>query len=528
MRKIYTLPVFFTFIFISYAQGPNTLWMRTYGGTDTDKAYAVSTTNDGGSIFVGQTNSRNGDVSGLHGTSSDSDYWVVKLNAAGDIQWQKCLGGTNKESASDVIQVYDGGYVITGLTTSNDGDVTLNHSTGYLYEDVWVVKINGSGTLLWEKSFGCREPEYSPFLSETIDGGIFVCTSLQNQTDYSGSAPFTYGVGSNTGSLDYWVIKLNSLGEMQWNNHYGGENFDRSFSIKATPDGGCIVVGSSDSHHHDVTNSLTADGVLISDYWILKLSATGAIEWQNSYGGLSGDGAKSVAVTNDGGYIVAGLTSSNNTINVTNYHGNTDGWVIKLSSSGTLEWQKCIGGSDLDILYGIIQTLDGGYLACGQTDSIDGDLAGITTGAKAWLIKLDSIGNISWQRHYKQLSYNNVFYDISQSTNGTLIAVGSGVNANTSNEDVFAVKLDAESLSNSDFSKSDVILYPNAVDAILNIQYFGQLNEKINVYDMLGKKVNSFYIKNNTVDMSSLQKGLYFVEIKNEFNQTTVKKIIKI
>ncbi|WP_412464796.1 T9SS type A sorting domain-containing protein [Flavobacterium mekongense] len=521
MIKLLILIFSFAAVSSLSAQSPNDLWTETYGGTRVERAYSVLSTDDGGSIFIASTESSNGDVVGLHGPLgwNYSDFWVVKLNSSGAIQWQKCLGGSRSEVPYEIIQVADGGYVIAGSGVSNDGDLTLHYgSESFL--DLWIIKIDNSGNLIWQKTYGGYSTEYACSVDETPDGGLIVAAILN--ADYNGTVPITY-----SGSMDYWVLKLNSLGEIQWNNHYGGENRDQAHSIKATPDGGCIVVGQSGSHYGDVLNSIGPFNADIPDYWIAKLSPNGNIEWQKSYGGLQSDWATSVSLTNDGGYIIAGITNSNS-VNVTNYHGNGDGWVIKLNASGTLEWQKCIGGSDGDNLSSVIQTIDEGYLLCGSTNSTDGDLAGIMVGNKAWIIKLDSIGNISWQRHYQQQPISNFFNDITQNPDGTVIAIGSlNYYSDTSNYDVFAVKLDVNSLTTTNANHFNVVLYPNAVDDILYIQSGTEIFEEINIYNLQGKKVNSFRAENNRINLSSLQKGVYFVEFINDLNQNIRKKIVK-
>lgn len=521
MKKISALIFWLSSLSVLFAQGPSDSWTRSYGGSNSDQGNSVISTNDGGSIFIGSTRSPNGDVVGLHSPFgwNYSDFWVVKLNSNGTIQWQKCFGGSKNEVGFEIIQLSDGGYVIVGSCISNDGDVTLHYGSDS-FTDAWIIKLDNSGNLLWQKTYGGYSDEYARSVTETADGGLLVAAILN--IDYNGTVPITYNQ-----SMDYWVLKLNSSGELQWNNHYGGENSDLVSSIKATPDGGCIVAGQSGSHYFDVVNSINPISGDIPDYWIVKLSPTGTIQWQKSYGGLQSDWATSICITNDGGYIIAGNTNSNNTGTVTNFHGGVDGYVIKLNPVGDLEWQKCIGGTSNDLFNSIIQTIDGGYIACGIADSSDGDLNGVIPGGKAWIVKLTSSGNISWQRHYMEVS-GNTFNDISQNTDGTYIAVGyRNYFQNYDNYDVFAVKLNAESLSNLEFDKFHVTLYPNAVDEILYIQSNGEIDKEITIYDVQGKKVNSFFVENNSVDLRSLQKGFYFIEIKNELNQSIKKKILK-
>jgi hypothetical protein len=523
MKNFVHILFWFSFINCSFAQGPSDLWTHTYGGSRSERANSLITTTDGGCIFVGSASSSNGDVIGLHSPFGWNyyDFWIVKLSSNGVMQWQKCYGGTKSDNAFKIIQVSDGGYVIVGSSVSNDGDVTLHYGSDS-FNDLWIIKLDNSGNLLWQKTYGGYSEDYACSVSETTDGGLVVAAILN--ADYNGTVPVTY-----SDSMDYWVLKLNSVGEKLWENHYGGENADRAWSIKSTPDGGCIVVGQSASHYGDVINSIGPFNAAISDYWIAKLSSTGAIEWQKSYGGLQGDWATSVSLTNDGGYIIAGNTNSNNTGTVTNFYGGVDGYIIKLNSVGSLEWEKCIGGSANDYFNSIIQTIDGGYLVCGETNSNDGDLAGLMAGDKAWIVKLSSTGTISWQRHYQEQPIYNAFNDIVQNTDGTCIAVGYlNLYADYDNYNIFAVKLGVNSLSNTEFNTFDIVFYPNAVDDILHIQSSNhEVFKVINIYDVLGKKVSSFNLENNSVNLESLQNGLYFVEIKNSLNQIFRKKITK-
>ncbi len=520
MEKVLTKMMLLLCVSMVSAQ-PNELWVRAYGGSGTERANSVVSTNDGGCVFAGTANSLNGNVSGLHTILgwTESDFWVVKLNAAGDIQWQKCLGGNMDEVAYDIIQVADGGFVIVGSAESNDGDITW-HYGDYTFEDLWIAKIDNTGNLVWQKTYGGYSTEYATAVSETADGGIIVAAVLN--ADYNGTVPVTY-----SGSMDYWVLKLNALGEMQWNNHYGGENGDQARSIKGTADGGCIVVGQSGSHYGDVSNSYGPFNTSIPDYWIAKLNATGTIEWQKSFGGYQNDWATSVSLTNDGGYIIAGNTNSNNNGNVTGYHGGQDAWVVKISSLGNLEWQKSVGGTGADFFYSVVQTTDGGYFLCGSTNSSDGDLSGVVAGNKAWIVKLDSQGNISWQRHFVHHMYNGLT-DIVHNPDGTCIAVGHFKYPATDQDyDAFVAKLDVSSLSNNEFDASDIILYPNAVDDILNIRALGEIINEIHIYDVQGKKVDSFLGENTSVNLNLLPKGVYFVELENDSNQRVRKKIVK-
>ncbi|HPZ36691.1 MAG TPA: T9SS type A sorting domain-containing protein, partial [Bacteroidales bacterium] len=368
---------------------------KCLGGTDHDFAYSIQQTSDGGFIVAGLTGSNDGDVSGNHG---GSDAWVVKLNSSGEIEWQKCLGGTNYDFAYSIQQTSDGGFIVASITGSNDGDVSGNHGGS----DYWVVKLNSSGGIEWQKCLGGTNSDGGIFndyiysIQQTSDGGfIMACETMSNDGDVSG----------NHGSYDAWVVKLNSLGDIEWQKCLGGTNRDIANSIQQTSDGGFIVAGSTSSNDGDVSGNHG-----YGDAWVVKLNSSGDIEWQKCLGGTNSDWAYSIQQTNDSGFIVAGYTHSNNG-DVSGNHGYYDYWVVKLNSSGDIEWQKCIGGTNYEFANSIQQTSDGGFIVAGETLSNNGDVSGNHGYSDAWVVKLtnepDRINEIE---NYNLLSiYPNPF-----------------------------------------------------------------------------------------------------------------------
>jgi hypothetical protein len=178
-------------------------------------------------------------------------------------------------------------------------------------------------------------------------------------------------VTENHGNYDdYWVVKLNGSGEIQWQKCLGGSSDDRAQSIRQTADGGYVVAGYSLSNDGDVTGHYGG-----RDYWVVKLSGGGEIQWQKSLGGSGYDEAYSIQQTTDGGYVVAGVSNSNDG-DVTGHYGGRDYWVVKLSVSGEIQWQKSLGGSRDDYAYSIQQTMDGGYILAGGSRSTNGDVTG--------------------------------------------------------------------------------------------------------------------------------------------------------
>jgi hypothetical protein len=351
----------------SYAQAPAIEWQRCLGGTYDDYAYSIQQTSDGGFIVAGRTYSNDGDVSGNHGKS---DAWVVKLNSSGDIEWQKCLGGTGNDYAKSIQQTSDGGFIVAGYTDSNDGDVSGNHG----YFDYWVVKLNSSGTILWQKCLGGTSFDQAYSIQQTSDGGFIVAgRTYSNDGDVSG----------NHGDIDAWVVKLNSSGDIIWQKCLGGTSGDYANSIQQTSDSGFIVAGYTWSNDGDVSGN---HGYY--DYWVVKLNSSGDIEWQKCLGGTYYDYAYSIQQTSNGGFIVAGSTNSING-DVSGYHGYFDYWVVKLNSSGDILWQKCLGGTSDDYANSIQQTSDGGFIVAGYTNSNDGDVTENHGGYDTWVVKLN-------------------------------------------------------------------------------------------------------------------------------------------
>ncbi|MBK9246566.1 MAG: S8 family serine peptidase [Ignavibacteria bacterium] len=383
-------------------QAPSIEWQKSFGGSGNDIATSVQSTSDGGYIVAGYTNSIDGNVTGNHG---GEDCWVLKLNSNGSIQWEKTFGGSGVDRAQSIKQTSDGGYVMAGFTESNDGNVTGNHGQG----DYWVVKLNSSGDILWQKSMGGSGNDGAGSIQQTNDGGYIVAgISASNNGD----------VTINHGNTDYWVVKLNSSGTIQWQKSLGGSSEEQEYnSVQQTNDGGYIVAGASSSSDGDVTGNHGG-----FDYWIVKLNSSGNIQWQNSLGGNGYDFASSIQQTSDGGYIVAGSSELNNG-DITGNHGYTDYWVVKLNSSGTIQWQKSLGGSGYDGAFYIQQTSDGTFVVAGTVNSIDGDVTRNQGDSDSWIVKLTPSGTIIWQKSIGGSSFDAA-YTLQQNNNGGYIVGG--------------------------------------------------------------------------------------------------------
>jgi len=292
-------------------------WARTFGGTDWDWAYSMVQTTDGGYAVAGYTGSFG---------AGDYDFLVLKLNSSGGLEWARTFGGTGWDGAYSMVQTTDGGFAVAGRTESFGAG-------GY---DLLVLKLNSSGDLQWARTFGGTDWDWAYSIVQTTDGGYAV-------------AGYTRSFGA--GDYDFLVLKLNSSGGLDWARTFGGTGWDEARSIVQTSDGGYAVAG--------YARSFGAGGY---DLMVLKLNSSGGLDWARTFGGTNYDYAYSITQTTDGGYAVAGKTKSFGA-------GDYDFLVLKLNSSGGLQWARTFGGTDWDEARSIVQTSDGGYAVAGYAGS---------------------------------------------------------------------------------------------------------------------------------------------------------------
>lgn len=343
-----------------YASG-TIQWQKTYGGSNDEWQPKISKTPDGGYIFICTSNSVNGDVTGNHGMR---DIWVVKIDAAGNIQWQRSLGGSNNEDLGSIKTTADGGYILCGYTLSNDGDVTGNHGSG----DAWVVKLASTGAVVWTKCCGGSGDDRANDIIETNDGNFV----------FAGEASSTNGdLSINYGNYDAWFAKINSLnGTLMWSQTYGGSGYDVIHSLKKTSDPVVSIVASGVTNSPNDYNVTGNHGG--TDLWLVTFDdGNGVLTSAKCFGGSGTDAitGSSIQVTNDQGYFITTQSGSPDG-DVTSNHGSFDSWMIKLNRSQTIDWQLSAGGGSQDQAAAGIETADGSYLISGITWSNDGDVSG--------------------------------------------------------------------------------------------------------------------------------------------------------
>lgn len=484
------------------------MWQKRFGGSGEDYATALDKTADGGVIIAGYSSSTDGHITENKGAS---DYWLVKLNGAGTMQWQKTLGGSGNDEAQSVQQTTDGGYIIAGYSTSNNGDVSGNNGA----YDFWVAKTNSTGTIQWQKSIGAAGPQKAYSIKQTPDGG--------------------YIVGGTNGQ-DIQVVKLSTTGTLQWQKTYGGTSSETFGEINNTNDGGYIFAAYTASNNGDVTIQHGQ-----GDAWVVKLNNFGTIQWQKTLGGTKMDLANSIIQTTDGGYIVAGYSYSNDG-DLTGHYGTTessDVWLVKLNASGTIQWQKNYGGSDLDMAHSVKKTSDGGYIVAGYTGSNDNDVSGLNNPfglTDMWVFKTDVLGNLEWQ---KTLGGTNgdIAYDVVQSSDGNYIVTGhtgspiSGniTEASLGGSDVWIVKLDASILDVNDIdTRVTLNIYPNPTSELVFVESKNTITA-LELYDTQGKQLKTQKAngKKEQLNLSSYPQGVYMLKITTNNGDKTVKIIKK-
>ncbi|MCL6266763.1 hypothetical protein [Flagellimonas myxillae] len=386
-------------------------WMKSFGGSGEDTAQSVIQTADGGYAILGFSNSMDGDLAGK--TTEVNDYWLLKLDAEGNLIWGRTYGGTKDDRGQSVIQTTDGGYAIVGYAMSDDGDGSNNEG----FHDNWILRLGPNGNILWEKSFGFSGHDHSYDVVETSDGGFFfsgfldVTSSGGAGNEGKGNYLTRHGVG------EFWGTKLDADGNLEWRRYFGGTNNDRSYGVVYSDDGGFVLAGASESDDFDITSPKGS-----YDFWVVKVGSNGDLLWQKSFGGTGIDKGYDIAKTLDGGYVITGNTFSSDT-DVSQNHGESDLWVIKLGSNGNLAWEKTYGGLAFDAGHGISTTRDGGFVIAGNSKSSDGDTTENKGENDLWVLKTDAQGTIEYQQTFGGSGIDFGF-DAIESADGSLILVG--------------------------------------------------------------------------------------------------------
>lgn len=367
------------------SQSPNIQWDQTLGGTARDLLYHVSATSDGGYLIGGKSESN---ASG-NKTLSQQGYWVVKLNAAGIKQWERVHGNADGLNLTYMQPTADGGYLLGGSSATGVSTYKTQPSQGGA--DYWVVKIDANGVKQWDRAFGGSNTDYLHAIKQTPDGGY-----LLGGTSWSGISGDKSQ--ASQGLSDYWVVRIDANGTKLWDRTFGGLQSDECQSLDYTLDGGCILGGFALSGRSgDKTEAIRGS----YDYWAVKLDASGTKQWDRTYGGNITDVLTQIYHTADGGYILGGFSESDQSGDRTQRkRGGSDYWIVKLNAQGAKEWDSSFGSTGQDELRTMQPTADGGYLLGGDSaGGISDEKSQPSRGFQDyWVVKTDGRGRKQWDR----------------------------------------------------------------------------------------------------------------------------------
>lgn len=498
------------------------LWEKSYGGLHAEYLFDVQPTADYGFILAGSSLSdKNGNKKVA--SNGDFDYWIWKMDEYGALDWQKSFGGTGLDFLQSLRTTNDGGFIVAGTSNSPKSINKLEDSRGQ--EDLWILKLDAKGNEIWQRTLGGNGQEQLACINKTRDGGYIIGAS-------SGSNSSGDKTEDSRGNLDYWIIKLNASGKTEWQKTYGGRYIDQLKTVEQTKDGGYILAGYSNSPMSGEKNS---EAIGIGDYWIIKVDKTGGIEWQKTLGGEGDDNLSTLVQTYDGGYILGGSSNSRASQTKTKSNSNgTDFWVVKMDEEGTVLWQETYNYGKVDLLTSIVENDDhtlliGGYA---QSEVIGTDRKDKRDINDYIALKINEKGEEIWTKTIGS-DGEDVLNKLVETRDGGYLLAGTSQgkasrnkNSNQGGKDFWVVKL-------KDTSKPDVV--KAVIEAIPNpaLQYtnvlVGYEFEKgtATVFDLSGRQLQHFAIDSRTVpvDLSAYPEGIYLVEIRTNVQHNSVKII---
>jgi hypothetical protein len=525
MNKTIFITVFlFTLSITLLSQDLEINWQQCFGGSEGEGANDILK-KENEYFVVGGTASDDGDITFNHG---HSDGWLISIDSIGNIVWEKTYGGSDGDFWKRILSAPENYYYLIGNSMSSDGDISYDPYPGS--NDIWVIKIDSTGSILWDKIIGGGMIDAIESATLTQDGGVavFGWTGSQNGD-----------VSVNYGYYDMWLVKLNSDGEIVWERSYGTDDFDYGQAMIATSDGGFLIGGASTIGNG---GNLTCEPYNYNaEAILLKLDSLGNIEWQNCYGGSGHDGIWGMIELEDG-YAFVGYGSSNDgDLTGSGWHGEGDIWVAKLDFYGNLVWQKCYGGSSMESAKNILNNENNGLVIWGSTRSQNGDITNNHSISEydydIWYFKLDSIGELISQSCYG--GGGNDFLDfgvVQKGDNNYVIAaytdfgpsydVACAPHGGYGDEDwwVFEIKDTTTGIFDTPAKQDNVKVYPSPAGEYVVFEFevrgskfeVEKTNREIQILNVFGKEITSLQVNaEKTVwDTRQVQNGVYFYRLE--------------
>ena len=504
---------------------PEIEWEKTYGGYSREDFSMILPTTGNGYILAGSTVSNDGDIKS--GNAGWDDFWVISINQNGEIIWEKTYGDIKDEVLTVIQQAPDGGFLLGGFTNTFTEEQIMQKR---LYDFV-IYKIDNKGSTIWKKTFGGNGDDILQAIQPTPDGGFL----LGGRTcSVDGDVQSRNGLTYDYFERDMWVIKIDKNGVLQWEKTYG-KNYSAEILNCFFPLNDGYLLGGSSTRNK---NGDTPQGVNGPSYFcLIKIDFNGNVIWEKRYGGSGNENMAKILKTNDGGYLLAGSTSSvDGDIHTRTridyyYYWDIDYWVVKVDNSGNLEWEKSYGNIGWDNLNSCCSTSNGGYMLVGVSDS---DVSDINSENPAqfdcWVINIDSVGNIIWDAKYggsNDDSFNAIiptkdgeylFGGTTKSNDGDIKSGNHGAqNPWTHGRmDIWVMKSNSKLSSTNKIITDNTNFYPNPVSDKLQINF----NEEgvVSVFDFFGKLLlqQSITKYNNVINVSSIPSGTYILNFNSK------------
>ena len=540
-------------IVIVSAQTPVITWQKTIGGSGDDSLVSIVPTADGGFIVSGYSNSNKSGDKTQNAVSNSFDYWIVKLNSSGNVLWDKTIGGIRTDRDPIIIPTADGGYLIGGTSNS---DLSADKTESDINDsyDYWVVKVDANGNVQWDNTIGGIQLDVLTTLAQSPDGNYI----LGGYSYTIGDRKYDKTDGNRGSSLwaDYWIVKLNSDGtRILWNKVYGGKNEDILTSMEQTKDNGYILGGYS---YSNAEFEKSEDFLGNDDYWLVKIDGNGNKLWDKIYGGSLSDYLTSLDQTKDGGYILGGYSNSPVSFDKTQtFKGTTDYWIVKIDSSRNVQWNKTFGGRLGDYLSSVQQTADGGYIIGGTSSSKASATKSESSKGKEdfWILKLNKRGRGLWDKTIggSKSDKLSVIKELSKDEfilGGTSNSAVSGDKTDatvggTGQNDFWIVRLSANAAAQQQVTEQPANVVntnsaainlkkllmqatPNPTKGVVTVNYSSVENATLMVYDNNGKAVFQTSLAGGKstyqLDLSKQATGTYYAVLT--CNNTSVTRII--
>ena len=450
-------------------------WQKNFGGSGIDQGQALHQIDDKNYFLVGSTRSVDQNISSSFG---ELDIWVSKLDGDRNIEWEKSIGGSGFDFASTSVLTKDG-LCVAGYSNSTDQGISNQGA-----EDLFVFKIDETGNIAWQKTYGGSKLEIPYRVKQTKDEG-FIIIGVTSSDDGN--------IDGANGGDDVWLVKLGSDGELEWEQTYGGSGFEAGFDVIENEEGGFIVGGYATSTDGDVSSNFSGDG--FTDLWLFSTNESGDIVWEKTWGGSSNESASKLTLDKQGNIVVLGNAQSTDG-DVEQALGFTDLWLLNITTDGSLNWQQNIGGSSNDFSTDIAFNKDGNFVILGYSNSNEDEFENNYGDYDIWIWELDDKGELVTQQNYGGSS-QDISASLTTLLNGNFMITGytyssdNDVSENFGESDILTLEIGIDAstgggvigVSPSEIDFQQIVVDAKAEDSftIFNLGDEDLTVEKINV-----------------------------------------------